>query len=74
MTVETAAQHVQEIKQKKQAYTAYLDNNKQFKDFMRSNVSEEEKFVKMEKNLEELLSIAAACCTHWHFYLNLLSN
>ena len=61
MTVETAAQHVQEIKQKKQAYTAYLDNNKQFKDFMRSNVSEEEKFVKMEKNLEELLS-----CNNFH--------
>ena len=55
MTVEEAATHVSEIKQKVQTYVTYLDGNRRFKETMRSNEDEEVKFTKMEKCLSGLL-------------------
>ena len=55
MTVEEAATHVSEIKQKVQTYVTHLDGNRRFKETMRSNEDEEVKFKKMEKCLSGLL-------------------
>lgn len=54
MSVTEAAGHIQEIKQKVDAYTTHLEGSSKFKESMRSRESEAVKFQKMEDCLTEL--------------------